>query len=118
MFFHGVAEGPPDPVFGLGGAFQADVRPEKVSLFIGIYRDEELKATPMAALAQAKSQIQKDDLLADYLPMDGYPPFLQAVGALAFGEELWRGAGERIYAAQAVGGTGALRVGADRKSVV
>ena len=113
MFFQGVVEGPPDPVFGLGGAFQADVRPEKVSLFIGIYRDEELKAAPMGALTQAKSQIQKDDLLADYLPMDGYPPFLQAVGALAFGEELWKGAAERIYAAQGVGGTGALRVGAE-----
>lgn len=113
MFFQEVPEGPPDPVFGLSGAFQADTRPRKVSLLVGIYRDEQLAAPQLPSIIKAKNQIQSDDLLADYLPIDGYPPFYNAVGALAFGQVLWDETKERIYAAQGVGGTGALRVGAE-----
>lgn len=113
MFFQEVPEGPPDPVFGLSGAFQADTRENKVSLLVGIYRDEQLNAPQLPSVIKAKKQILTEDLVADYLPIDGYPPFLNVVGALAFGAELWAGAKERIYSAQGVGGTGALRIGAE-----
>lgn len=33
-------QGPPDPIFGLVEAFKNDPRPEKVSLVIGAYRDD------------------------------------------------------------------------------
>jgi aspartate/tyrosine/aromatic aminotransferase len=42
MFFADVPEGPPDPIFGMLGAFEADKRPNKVSLMVGIFKDEHL----------------------------------------------------------------------------
>jgi aspartate/tyrosine/aromatic aminotransferase len=48
--------------------------------------------------------------LANYLSFVGLPEFLGCLGSLVFGKGWDAG---RIYAAQSLGGTGALRVGAD-----
>ncbi len=111
MFFHEILEGQPDPIFGLNEAFQADVRSNKVNLIIGIYKDEQLQAHLMPSVKKAKQQISNQDLLADYLPIDGFPDFLEQIGRQAFGEKRWKENHGRIYAAQAVGGTGALQLG-------
>lgn len=111
MFFHEVLEGQPDPIFGLNEAFQSDVRPNKVNLIIGIYKDDQLRSHLMAAVRKAKNQIIDQDFLADYLPIDGLPEFLSEAGMLVFGEKAWKENHGRIYAAQTVGGTGALQVG-------
>lgn len=109
MFFHEVLEGPPDPVFGLAAAFQADPRPEKINLLVGIYKDEELKSELMSSVKRAKETVA--DLQIDYLPIDGLREFCDLLGDLVFGKEQWEGSSERIYAAQSVGGTGALYLG-------
>jgi aspartate/tyrosine/aromatic aminotransferase len=111
MFFHEVLEAQPDPVFGLSEALHADVRPNKVDLIVGIYKDEELRAELMPAVQKAKQRIFPEDLLADYLPIDGFPPFLEEIGKLVFSERRWQDNHSRIYAAQTLGGTGALQVG-------
>ena len=113
MFFDEVPEGPPDPIFGLLGAFEADARIKKVNLMVGIFKDENLRSELFPAVRQAKEKISSSDQLADYLPMDGLGEFGQAVGALLFGKAHWEKEHGRIYVAQAVGGTGALRLGAD-----
>lgn len=113
MFFSGVAEGQPDAVFGMAGAFKADVRPEKVDLMVGIYKDENLRAELFPSVKKAKIEILSQDLLADYLPIDGMPELYELLGALVFGEGAWKEAHSRIYASHTVGGTGALRVGAE-----
>jgi aspartate/tyrosine/aromatic aminotransferase len=113
MFFQDVKEGAPDAVFGLTGAFNADPRPQKVNLLVGIYKNDQLQNEMMPSVIQAKSQSLPDARLADYLPMDGSRELIEAIGPLVFSEELWRAAQERIYGAQAVGGTGALRVGGE-----
>lgn len=109
MFFHNVSEAQPDAVFGLLGALAADMRPQKVDLMVGIYKNEHLQPELLASVKKAKEQIQ--DLMADYLPMDGLQEMIELLGPLAFGEEAWKEAHGRIYGAQTVGGTGALRVG-------
>lgn len=111
MFFHEILEAQPDPIFGLNEAFQADIRPNKVNLIIGIYKDEQLRPYLMPSVAKIKNQIANQDLLADYLPIDGLSDFNEQLGMLVFGEKTWKESRGRIYAAQTVGGTGALQVG-------
>lgn len=113
MFFHEVNEGQPDAIFGLVGAFQADVRSRKVNLLVGIYKDEHLKSELLPSVKKAKEQIFDQDLQADFLPIDGDPEFLETAGALVFGESAWKESHSRIYSAHTVGGTSALRVGAE-----
>lgn len=113
MFFNKIPEAQADPVFGLAGAFKADVRPHKVDLMVGIYKDENLNAELLPSVKRAKREIFSQDLLADYLPIDGIAEFYEQLGNLIFSEALWKGARGRIYAAQTAGGTGGLRVGAE-----
>ena len=54
MFFHEILEAQPDPIFGLNEAFQADIRPNKVNLIIGIYKDEQLRPYLMPSVAKIK----------------------------------------------------------------
>ena len=109
MFFDQIAEGPPDPVFGLASAFQADPRPGKINLLVGIYKDERLESKLMPSVKRAKDAVE--DLSIDYLPIDGLRQFCDLLGPVVFGSGEWTGSHHRIYAAQAVGGTGALYLG-------
>lgn len=113
MFFHQVPEGPPDPLFGLSDAFRADVRNHKVNLVIGIYKNKELHSELLPSVRRAKEEILSEDQLADYLPIDGAKDLIEAIGALLFGDSFWETEKGRIYGAQAVGGTSALRIGAE-----
>jgi aromatic-amino-acid transaminase len=105
MFFQNVLQGPPDAVFGMLGAFNADPRPNKVNLMVGIYKNEHLQNEIMPSV---KTAIQEWTPTADYLPMDGMKELIDGLMVLIFGEK-----NERIYGAQALGGTGALRIGAE-----
>jgi aspartate/tyrosine/aromatic aminotransferase len=113
MFFHDVNEAQPDPIFGLLGAFNADVRKEKVSLMVGIYKDDHLRSELLNSVKKAKSDILNQDLMADYLPIDGLSELVELLGPLIFGQEGWNQSHGRIYGAHTTGGTGALRVGAE-----
>ncbi len=112
MFFNQVNEAPPDPIFGIGQAFKADSRENKVNLVVGIYKDEELEAKLLDAVLRAKKEIFNEDLLADYLPIDGLGEMVNLLGPLIFGNE-WQKNHSRIFAAHTAGGTAALRVGAE-----
>jgi len=113
MFFDQVAEGKPDPIFGLTRAFQEDARPNKINLLVGIYKDAELHPWLMSSVKKAKQMIFEEDMTADYLPFEGLSSLTEGIGALVFGETFWKEAQSRIFAAQALGGTGALRIGAE-----
>lgn len=113
MFFSEISEGQPDAVFGLAGAFRADVRRHKVDLTVGIYKDEDLKAELLPSVKKAKQEIFMQDLTADYLPIDGLPDLFEELGKLLFGEAVWKEAHGRIYAAHTAGGTSALRIGGE-----
>ena len=113
MFYEEVPEGPPDPIFGLSDAFQADVRSKKVNLVIGMYKNERLEPELLSTVWTAKRAILEEDGVADYLPIDGSKAFVEQVGGLLFGEALWGAEKGRIYGAETVGGTSALRIGAE-----
>jgi aspartate/tyrosine/aromatic aminotransferase len=95
------------------GIFQADKRPEKISLMVGTYHDELLRRELMPVVKQAKKKVEEKEQLADYLPIDGLNSLPGLLGSLVFGEKGWKEAAERIHGVQGIGGTGALRVGAE-----
>jgi len=110
MFFQHLVEEKSDPVFGLVEAFKADPTHKKINLIAGIYQDEMLQAHLMGSAKKALEKTLSQNLAADYLPIDGLFVFHSAIGDLAFGEKVWQGEKERVYSAQALGGTGALQL--------
>lgn len=112
-YFDAVSTAPPDPILGLGAAFLADPREHKVNLGIGVYRDANLITPIMRAVKRAEEQLVLQERTKEYLPSEGDQAFTQHMGRLIFGEALWKSHAERICGAQAVAGSGALRVCGD-----
>ncbi len=113
MFFQEVSDGPPDAIFGLSDAFKENVHPHKINLVMGVYKNEDLKSDLLPSVRKAKQAILSEDLLANYLPIDGDQELVEGIGGLLFGDSFWKAHRQRIYGAQSVGGTSALRIGAE-----
>ncbi len=109
MYFEKLEELPHDPILGIKGAFLQDPRSQKVDLGVGNYKNERLQEEVMEVVKEAETVICKQEKKADYLPIDGSQEFLQKAGELVFQEEYVL-LSHKLYAAQSVGGTGALRV--------
>lgn len=109
--FDRVPLAPLDPIFGLTAAFQRDPREDKVDLGIGIYRGEGEHPPVLNSVKRAEAEILAHERSKGYLPIEGYRAFIESVGACLFGEEFWERERARIAAVQAVGGTGALKLG-------
>jgi aromatic-amino-acid transaminase len=102
-----------DPILGLNEAFAADTRPNKVNLGVGVYCDDAGKIPLLAAVRQAESQRTAAAPARGYLPIDGIVQYNLAVQTLLFGPASSLIADKRVATVQALGGTGALKVGAD-----
>jgi aspartate/tyrosine/aromatic aminotransferase len=109
MFFSDVELAPPDPILGLKQAYLGDPRTQKVDLGVGIYKTTDLKAPMMACVKEAEKIVYAKEIVGDYLAIDGDPGFVEEMGKLIFGS-FYSTHSKRIYGAQAVGGTGALRI--------
>ncbi len=112
MFEH-IDAYPGDPILSLNESFQQDPRTDKVNLSIGIYFDDEGRLPVMQAVAEAETALLADLGPRPYLPMAGFAAYRDAVQALVFGEQCQARAQGRISTVQTLGGSGALRVGAD-----
>jgi aromatic-amino-acid transaminase len=112
MFEH-VPEYPGDPTLELGEDFQRDPRPHKINLGIGIYVDDAGQVPVMKAVRQTEAAAPDEVTSRPYLPMAGYTSFRDAVQALAFGADSEPLAAKRVATLQSIGGSGALRIGAD-----
>ena len=111
--FESVALAPKDPILGMTELFVADDRPYKVNLGVGVYTDADGKVPILAAVREAESQRITKALARSYLPIDGIAPYNQLVQKFLFGEAADVIADGRVVTVQALGGTGALRIGAD-----
>ncbi len=61
MFFKHIEAAPADPILGLGEAFKAETRPEKVNLGIGVYKDAS-GATPIVkAVKEAEKRLLESE---------------------------------------------------------
>ena len=108
-----VEQAPRDPILGLNEAYQADPRSEKVNLGVGVYYDEAGKVPLLAAVRAAEQARLAAQPPRSYQPIDGAPAYNTAVQKLLFGADASLLAEQRVVTAQALGGTGALRIGAD-----
>ncbi|MCS4235813.1 amino acid aminotransferase [Stenotrophomonas sp. BIGb0135] len=112
-FFANVELVPGDPILGLTEAYNADSRPTKVNLGVGIYYDESGRIPLLRAVKQIEQQLANDAKPRGYLPIDGLPAYNQATRELVFGKDSPLLAAGRVATSQTIGGSGALRVGAD-----
>ncbi|WP_250455536.1 amino acid aminotransferase [Caballeronia sp. ATUFL_M2_KS44] len=112
MFEH-IDAYPGDPILSLNENFQKDPRTNKVNLSIGIYFDDAGSLPVMQAVREAELSILKDLGPKPYLPMAGFAHYRDAVQALVFGADCPARAQGRIASVQTLGGSGALKVGAD-----
>ncbi|WP_027597993.1 amino acid aminotransferase [Pseudomonas sp. MOIL14HWK12:I2] len=111
--FSAVEMAPRDPILGLNEAYNADARPHKVNLGVGVYYDEQGRIPLLRAVAEAEKQRVAAQAPRGYLPIEGIAAYDQAVQHLLFGAESSLVRDGRAITVQAVGGTGALKIGAD-----
>jgi aromatic-amino-acid transaminase len=111
--FSEVTLAPADPILGLTEAFVADKNPNKVNLGVGVYQDGRGKVPVLSVVRDAERRwYEKEDSKA-YLPIDGLATYRQEVQNLLFGRDSTLAKEGRLVTAQALGGTGALKLGAD-----
>lgn len=111
--FAGVEMAPRDPILGLNEAFNADSRTTKVNLGVGVYFNDEGKIPLLAAVKAAEKTRMEAAPARGYQPIEGAAAYNQAVQNLIFGKDSQLLAEGRAVTIQALGGTGALKVGAD-----
>ena len=111
--FSAVPLAPRDPILGLTEAFVADTDPSKVNLGVGVYQDGTGKLPLLECVRQAEQRLAEDPKPRGYLPIDGLPGYTKAVRELVFGTDSAAVAAGRVVTVQALGGTGALKIGAD-----
>lgn len=111
--FSEVPLAPADPILGLTEAFQADKNPKKVNLGVGVYQDGSGKVPVLSVVREAEKLWYDKEDSKSYLPIDGIPAYRKEVQELLFGKESELIAAGRTVTAQALGGTGALKAGAD-----
>ena len=111
--FAAVEMAPRDPILGLNEAFNADSRTTKVNLGVGVYFDDNGKIPLLGAVKSAEEVRLKAAPPRGYQPIEGAPAYNQAVQNLLFGKDSALIADGQVLTAQALGGTGALKIGAD-----
>lgn len=104
---------PGDPILGLVEVYNQDARVCKVNLGIGIYFDDEGKMPVLGSVRRAEEQRAAELRPSPYLPMEGLSDFHSAVQKLLFGANNPAVSEKRIATIQTLGGSGALKIGAD-----
>jgi aromatic-amino-acid transaminase len=111
--FANVEMAPRDPILGLNEAFNADPNSAKVNLGVGVYFGDDGKIPLLAAVKQAEKTRLETQPPRGYQPIEGTPAYNGAVQNLLFGKDSELLAAGRAITCQCLGGTGALKVGAD-----
>ncbi len=111
--FESVELAPRDPILGLNEQFNADTRAGKVNLGVGVYYDDNgriplLKAVHKAEIARIEAAAPRG-----YLPIEGIDAYNKGAQRLLLGQTSPLIDSGRVLTAQALGGTGALKIGAD-----
>lgn len=102
-----------DPIFAIVDAFQKDARPGKVNVSIGLYYDGEGKIPVLSSVRKAEAMRAANAEPRVYQPIEGPANYRAAIQALVFGAGHEAIASKRIATIQSIGGSGALKVGAD-----
>ncbi|HFK5407915.1 TPA: aromatic amino acid transaminase [Escherichia coli] len=101
-----------DPILTLMERFKEDPRSDKVNLSIGLYYNEDGIIPQLQAVAEARLNAQPHGASL-YLPMEGLNSYRHAIAPLLFGADHPVLKQQRVATIQTLGGSGALKVGAD-----
>tara|TARA_B100000575_G_C23137206_1_gene660931 strand:+ start:1482 stop:2696 length:1215 start_codon:yes stop_codon:yes gene_type:complete len=99
-----------DPIIGLTELFQKDSRATKFNLGVGVYLDKDGKVPVLESVKAARHLIDEHKDPSVYLPIRGLDLFCEHTKKLIFGA---KHNNKQIITTQALGGTGALRIGAE-----
>jgi len=111
--FSAIEMAPRDPILGITESYNADKNPNKVNLGVGVYYDDAGKVPLLECVRKAESQLMEKASPRTYLPIDGLASYDKTVQELVFGADSAVIQEKRAITAQALGGTGALKLGAD-----
>ncbi|MHA1001932.1 aromatic amino acid transaminase [Leclercia pneumoniae] len=103
-----------DPILSLMERFKDDPRSDKVNLSIGLYYNEDGIIPQLKAVAEAEARLNAVPHGASlYLPMEGLNTYRNTIAPLLFGADHPVLQNRRVATIQTLGGSGALKVGAD-----
>jgi aromatic-amino-acid transaminase len=111
--FSAIEMAPRDPILGITEAFNADTNPAKINLGVGVYYDDKGKVPLLACVQKAEATLIEQPTPRTYLPIEGLAAYDKAVQELVFGADSAVIQEKRAITVQAIGGTGALKIGAD-----
>ncbi|MGD9979121.1 MAG: aromatic amino acid transaminase [Hyphomonadaceae bacterium] len=103
-----LVEKAPDPLLKIIKMFREDPRSDKIDLGVGVYRDASGNTPVMKAVKEAERRLLAEQQTKTYVGQQGDVEFLRLIGDLVFGLM-----SRELVSIQAVGGTGALRLGSD-----
>ncbi len=104
---------PRDPILGLTESFNADTNPNKVNLGQGVYVDDTGKVPVLECVRRAEASLAQGIRPRSYLPIDGLAAYNALAQQLVLGADHPAVTQKRTVTVQSLGGTGALKLGAD-----
>ncbi|XP_047616444.1 aspartate aminotransferase, cytoplasmic [Phacochoerus africanus] len=112
--FAEVPQAQPVLVFKLIADFREDPDPRKVNLGVGAYRTDDCQPWVLPVVRKVEQRIANDSSLNhEYLPILGLAEFRTCASRLALGDDSPALQEKRVGGVQSLGGTGALRIGAE-----
>ena len=111
--FESVELAPRDPILGLNEQYNADTRSTKVNLGVGVYYDDEGRIPLLKAVHKAEVARIEAAAARGYLPIEGIKNYNKGAQELLLGKDSPLTKEGRTLTFQALGGTGALKIGAD-----
>ncbi|KIJ16826.1 aspartate transaminase [Paxillus involutus ATCC 200175] len=111
--WEGVPLAPPDSIFKLSAAYNADPYLKKINLGVGAYRDDDGKPWVLPVIKKASQTLLNDpNLNHEYLPITGLPEFTAPAAKLVLGPNSSALAEGRVVSVQTISGTGANHLAA------
>jgi len=111
--FESLGPMPPDSILGLMEAFREDLRPGKIDLGVGVYKDAKGDTPVLSAVKKAETLRLENEATKSYIGPAGAAGYNAAVQELVFGRDASSALDDRISVAQTPGGCGALRIAAE-----
>jgi aromatic-amino-acid transaminase len=102
---------PPDGLIALIALAEADPRPGKIDVGVGVYRDAAGNTPILKCVKLAEQRLVESQATKAYIGSQGDAGYVELIKAIVFGEA--GAADDRIVGMQTPGGCGALRLGAE-----
>lgn len=104
---------PPDAIIALMEMAKADTNPNKIDLGVGVYKSDDGATPIMKAVKEAETGYVVDEVTKSYVSTLGNAAFRKLMLEMMLGENHPLLSSGRLASAQAAGGSGALRLGAE-----